>query len=87
MLLRIIAFSAAVSGRVCEKADDIELRIIAEAALPTERCVEMGESVAPGFARGLRTARHRHRLEPADPSEAEIIGDQELAAPEVPSSP
>jgi hypothetical protein len=43
--------------------------------------IEMGESVATGFARGPRSARHRHRLEPAEASVAEIIGDQELAAP------
>jgi hypothetical protein len=80
MSLRIIA-------RICcqrpgfKGADQLQAGMIAEAGIPAECTVEVGEGIAPGFASRLRAAGHRHRLEPADPGEAEIIGDQELAAP------
>ena len=43
---------------------------------------EMRVEIAPRLAHGLRAAGHRHRLEAAEPLEAAIIGEQELAAPQ-----
>ena len=41
----------------------------------------MGVEIAPRFARRLRAAEHRHRLEEAEAFIRAIVGQQELAAP------
>jgi len=43
----------------------------------------VGVEIAPGLARGLVTAEHGHRLEGAEAREAGVVGEQELAAPDL----
>src|SRR5262249_4669947 len=59
-----------------------ELRPL-EAARPlrAECCVKMCNEVPPGLADGLSTTRHGYGLQSGQPMELRVVGEQELAAP------